>query len=360
MMQTSVLVALSGGMDSAATVLLLQEQARFGRIEGLYLDLTGSAPERERALQTAELLGIRLHIEPAGELFRREVIDYVVAEHKRCATPGPCSRCNPAVKWRLLAHAADRHAIGLLATGHYVRTLPGDGAGRQACFWRGVDPIKDQSYYLWGVPPELVARAVTPLGEYTKAGVRQLLVERGLGELAGRQESMGVCFLQGGEYSDFLRNELEMTPGRVVELESGRVIGRHDGAPLYTVGQKRGFMLDDGLSGLPYAVVRTEAATNRLYVSTDPEQLYTDRIVLNDWYIGDWAELQAHAQEDLYVMIRGLGRNPTAAGGRATRLPGGLLEVELRHDRFWAPCPGQPAALYTHHNQRLAGGGIIV
>lgn len=355
----SVLVGLSGGMDSAAAVLLLRDEMGFERIEGLYLDMTGDLAERHRAEQTAERLGIELHVEPLEELFRQEVIEFLLHQHRMGMTPGPCTRCNPAVKWRILGEAADRLGFEALATGHYVRVTRRDEDGL-AYFMRGADPVKDQSYYLWGIPQELIRRAVMPLGNYTKEEVRRLLKKRyDLGDVAERRESMGVCFLKDSGYSDFLKSNLKMAIGEVLEEESGDVVGKHEGYPLYTLGQKRGFKLFPEFEERGFAVVRVDARENKVYVSDDPQWLHSRTILLKDWQVMNPDELIAKGEVDLSVMVRGLGRNPQWAGCRVKFLSDALLQLELLHDSAWAVAPGQPCALYLDGNQRLVGGGII-
>lgn len=345
-----VLVALSGGLDSAAVVLLLREAGY--RPRALFLDMLDSPAARRAAAGTAEMLGVELIVEPCADRFRTEIIDHLLAEHTAGRTPAPCSRCNPRIKWRLLAGAADRLGIHYIATGHYVRTvLHEDG---HFYFRRGIDPAKDQSYYLWDVPEHLIERAVLPLGDYTKAEVRHILMERyGLAELAERKESMGVCFLRAQKYSDFLHSRLPTDlcqPGDVVTL-SGEIVGRHEGYPLYTAAQKRGFSLFEPAS---YAVVGIDVARNRVIVGPD-EALHYRTLLLKEWRAVAWTELQAHAQE-MRVLVRGIGRNPDG-GCRIKMQDDGRLEVSLLKDTAWAVMPGQPVVFYL--DNRVVGGGIL-
>ena len=344
-----ILVALSGGLDSAAVVLLLREAGY--RPRALFLDMLDSPAARRAAADTAEMLGVELIVEPCADCFQTEIIDYVLTEHTEGRTPAPCSRCNPRIKWRLLAGAADRLGIHYIATGHYVRTvLHKDG---HFYFQRGIDPAKDQSYYLWDVPEHLIGRAVLPLGNYTKTEVRHILMERyGLAELAGRKESMGVCFLGGLSYGEFLQTQLNghVRPGEVV-TQAGDIVGRHGGYPLYTAAQKRGFSLFEPAS---YAVVGIDAARNRVIVGPD-EALHYRALLLKEWRAVSWTELQEHAQQ-VRVMVRGIGRNPDG-GCRIKMLADGRLEVSLLKDTAWAVMPGQPVVFYL--DDRVVGGGIL-
>lgn len=344
-----VLVALSGGLDSAAVVLFLREAGY--RPRALFLDMLGSADARQRAIDTARTLDVELTIEPCADLFRIEIIDYLLAEHAAGRTPAPCSRCNPRIKWRLLADAADRFGIHYLATGHYVRTTT---YGGHSYFRRGADPAKDQSYYLWDVPEPLIRRALTPLGDYTKTEVRRILQQRyGLTELAGRRESMGVCFLGDLSYAEFLRSRLPLQPGEVV-LQSGEVVGEHDGFPLYTAGQKRGFQLFGTAPHSEASVTGVDAARNRIVVGPD-EALYSRTLLLKEWRTASLHELQERADE-VRIMVRGIGRNP-AGGCRLFTEPAGRLRVTLLEERAWAAMPGQPVVFYL--DDRVVGGGVL-
>lgn len=360
MANEKILVALSGGLDSAAAVLLLREQGY--EPYGLYLDLTGDPAGRRKAQETARQLRLSLQVELLDELFRREIVEDLLAQHRAGRTPAPCSRCNPRIKWKVLGEVADRMGIEKIATGHYVRTIRTEFGGVESVsFRRGIDPAKDQSYYLWDVPESLVRRAVIPLGERTKTEVRTWMKKNhGLTEIADQRESMGVCFLKGEKYADFLKTHLDFAPGEVLERETGQVIGRHEGYALYTVGQKRGFTVD-APSG-PYTVVATDSIRNEVVVSNDPEALYAREIYLADWRIGNRDELLERAERELAVMVRGLGRNPQRPGARIEFLSAPengqtLLKVTLLNDKAWAVCPGQPCAFYLR--DRLVGGGIV-
>lgn len=347
-----ILVALSGGLDSAAAVLFLREAGY--RPRALFLDMLDSEQACRQAAEAADALGVELIVEPCADQFRQEVIDYVLAGHATGSTPAPCSRCNPRIKWRLLAEAADRLGIFHIATGHYVRTIRHNNG--YFYFRRGIDPAKDQSYYLWDVPESLIRRAVLPLGNYTKAEVRAILKEKyGLTGLAQRRESMGVCFLGCSSYGDFLRTHLPeelLRAGEVVDL-SGKIIGRHEGCPLYTAGQKRGFTLfDDIHKGV--AVVGVDIKRTRVIAGPD-EALYRRELILKEWRAVCPEELLDRS-DDLRIMIRGIGRNPEG-GCRLQVLNDRRLHITLRQDKAWAPMPGQPAVFYL--DDRVVGGGIL-
>lgn len=350
MPHSDILVALSGGLDSAAVVLLLRRQGY--NPAGLYIDMLGSSSERERAETTAARLGIDLTIEDVHAEFQQQIVQHLLSQHDLGVTPAPCSRCNPLIKWSVLARVADRLGIEHIATGHYVKVVR---HGARCHFARGVDPSKDQSYYLWGVNETLRRRAVTPLGDYTKAEVRAMLAEWGYSEISARRESMGVCFLGGVGYGDFLRRNLQLTPGEVCDID-GNAVGEHQGYQLYTIGQRRGF--DTAVAG---SVIGVEPALNRVIVGSD-QQLLSSTLWLHDWIfepnepIGptEAAEI-ASSEDNVTVMVRGVGRNPK--GTARVEVDGDSLVVRLLHDTAWAAAAGQPVALYV--GECVVGGGIL-
>lgn len=353
---TEVLVAWSGGIDSATAAELLREAGY--RPRALFLDMLDAAPARERAREMAERMGIPLTIEPCHELFRREIIDYTLAEHVAGRTPAPCSRCNPRIKWRLLAETADRMGIRHIATGHYARTATLDG---HVCFRRGADEAKDQSYYLWDVPEEIVSRAILPLGGYTKQAVKAGMARR-YTSLPTDRESMGVCFTGDSNYEDFLRRHLPvgcLTSGEAVDWRTGAAVGRHEGYGLYTAGQKRGISpiasaLNKG--GKPMRVVSLDPSRNRVVVSTEEEALSRRTVWLTAWRTVVAPSMLSRHADELEIRVRGIGRNPQK-GARITVEPDGRMRIDLLNDSVWAPMPGQPAVFYL--NDCVVGGGIL-
>lgn len=348
MNRKQVLVALSGGMDSAAVVTLLREAGYEPR--ALYLDMLDSESERLKAVHTAKRLAVDLTIESVSELFRREIVDHLLSEHTRGVTPAPCSRCNPMIKWSTTASVADRMGIYHIATGHYVRIKEREG---HKYFQRGIDPTKDQSYYLWGVPEHIRHRAITPLGGYTKAEIRNRMSLLGYSEIASQRESMGVCFLDGCGYNEFLHRRLNPSQGDVC-LWDGRVVGVHDGYELYTIGQRRGYKLlsdwKEQLAG--HAVVRIDADTNSLIIGA-ADQLLSSVLWLENWLLDE----MYMAATPLSVMVRGIGRNPQKSA--CATIENDLLRIDLGTDNSaWAAAKGQPVAIYFE--DIVVGGGILL
>ena len=243
-----VLLGFSGGIDSFAAVGLLQ--AAGYHVTALTLDMRGDSALLEKARLRAGALGIPWRMRSVRERFEREVVDYFTDSYFRGRTPAPCTRCNSRIKWPCLAAEADALGIRYIATGHYFRIT---SAGGKRYVTRAADNRKDQSYYLWDLPQEVLDRVLTPMGTVIKRNIVE--------ELADRRESMGVCFLEGRPCRDFLRSRDKteaLRPGPIID-SAGHRLGTHDGAALYTIGQKKGLDLPPG-----WAVVAIDTAANRI------------------------------------------------------------------------------------------------
>lgn len=335
MNREKILVALSGGIDSAATVLMLREEGF--EVEGLYIDMLGSAEARNQASNVARRLAIKLHVENITEEFNRKIITHTLNEHTSGRTPSPCAICNPLIKWEVTQRVADRLGIWKFATGHYVRVI-------DSAVYKGVDPAKDQSYYLWGVAPKTLSRAITPLGSLTKREVRDYLhAHDGFVDLALAGESMSICFIGRTPYNEFLARNLDVKAGETVD-QSGNVVGTHGGYQLYTIGQKRGFTGGG-------AVIAVDVERNRIVTSAEPRILYTDTILLRDWVIH-------HHARRLHIKVRGIGRNPQSEVVGLEQPDDGTLRITLAEPDAWAVAQGQPVVLYA--GDRVIGGGIAI
>lgn len=344
-MKPVVIVGLSGGLDSFAAALLLKREGF--RIIGLNLSLW-----KRNVLSETEELCRRLDIEPmtydGRELFRQQVVLPFVSQYLAGRTPNPCALCNNTVKWRLLSDAADQSGAGYIATGHYVRIKPW---GKHYYVWKGIDPRKDQSYFLWGVGEEVLRRAYTPLGEYTKAEIRALAMREGYEDMARKRESMGICFLEGKDYREFIFRQCGKKgipqAGNIVD-RNGNALGRHTGLLNYTIGQTRDMPLIDGKRGY---VAAMDYEKNTIEADIR-EGLYTEWLYLENLRFIDPEEWAA---EDIEIKIRGIGLNP-AGFVRISPEGGKKWKVRLASPA-WAVAPGQPAAFYR--GERLIGGGTV-
>jgi tRNA-uridine 2-sulfurtransferase len=349
-MQKKVLVAISGGIDSAVAAHKLKEQGYC--VTGLHLNLTGSeVPETKLCLDViSERLGIEILKFDARQLFCEEVIGYFTRMHLAGMTPSPCAHCNPFVKWKLLQQLAEKSGIAHVATGHYIRIVKENGLQR---IFRATDRTKDQSYYLWNLDQSGLHQALAPLGCCTKKHVYSEARKLELDLLTKKSESSGLCFSEGKSIEAMLMKYCpglseRITSGEIVD-RTGKVIGEHKGYFFYTIGQKRGLNIGGNEK---LCVVQIEPEKNRL-VADRWESLYSRKFCITESHFFNPDEL--HQKADLQVMIRGFGLNPTGFC-RLSKIRDDRYEVQL-DEPAWAPAPGQPAVFYLA--DKLAGGGII-
>lgn len=334
MRDKKVLLGFSGGIDSSRAAELLRAGG-YG-VTALYMDMYGDRVQLEHARERARELGLPFRCADLRERFRRDVVGYFVSEYLAGRTPAPCTVCNRDIKWAVLRETALQEGFAHIATGHYFNIEEHNGRLYVAA---AADPVKDQSYYLWPLDGPTLSMALTPMGGQIKREVK-----RSMASAAGR-ESMGICFLRGRGYAEFLRTECgdRIRGGEITDRE-GCVVGRHDGIPYYTVGQKR---------GLPagYCVTAIDAAGNRLVAGPDAD-LYHRNLVISGCNMVDMDE--ALSSEDVTVRIRGIGRNPEGPCTITTHPRG--IHIHLS-DPAWAPAAGQPVAIYI--GNRLIGGGFL-
>jgi len=352
-----VVVGMSGGVDSSVAAALLQEQgwdvigANLRLWRGQRCSGTPGPPGEESAAANAraacQALGIPFFEIDEQEEFGRQVVDCFVSEYRHGRTPNPCVLCNERVKvGRLLAHAEQWDAQ-YVATGHYARIEIAPDGGR-ASLKRGVDPQKDQSYFLFSLRQEQLVRCLTPLGHWSKSEVRREAARRGL-PTASRAASMDICFVPGGDYRRFLTEEagVEGIPGDMVDREE-RVLGRHRGIEFYTIGQRRGL-------GVPAAhrwyVVGLDPEQNRVVLGR-AEELYRSEFVIErcNWIAFDAPPVRLDATARIRSQHAGTPATVAAVGeGRA--------QVRL-HVPQRAVTPGQAAVFYQ--GDAVLGGGWIV
>lgn len=302
----------------------------------LTIDTIGDVEMMRKAKESALRLGVEWMSYDATELFRREVIDYFTREYTEGRTPAPCTRCNTHIKWRVLKEVADSLGLEHIATGHYFNIEERDGRWYVA---KGIDPQKDQSYYLWGLSQEVLRRAIVPMGRHIKSEVKRAFEDK--------SESMGICFLQGMRYADFLVKEgVEMKQGDICTVY-GRRVGRHSGIACYTIGQRRGEGIPEGLR-----VVEVNSEGNRIVVGENA-LLNKHKLYVEQCNIVSREELLSAS--DITIKIRGIGRNPELP---VTVEPHGEGYAIKTKDAAWAPAKGQPLVFYR--DNLVIGGGIVV
>ncbi len=338
-----VYVGMSGGVDSSLTAALLKEQGH--DVTGVYMknwteDLPGMrcpwADDLADAKRVAVQLGIDLKVYDFETEYKQKVVDYMVEEYKLGRTPNPDIMCNQEVKFKLFLETALEDGAEMIATGHYARV-------DNARLLRAKDDNKDQTYFLYRVTGEALARTLFPLGGYTKPEVREMAEERGL-YTAGKKDSQGICFVGQIGVKDFLSQYVSTEPGDVIDKQNGKVVGRHEGAIFYTLGQRHGLGLG---GGLPYYVVGKDMDKNEVYVTRDlnDETLWRKAIALSSVH---WIN-EMPADGECQIRVRHRAPLVTA------HLQGSTLQLD---EPQRAITPGQSVVIYS--GEVCLGGGIVV
>lgn len=363
-MKKKVLVGMSGGIDSSSVCLMLKDKGY--EVIGITMrvwDLPQhfSEPGQEQpnhvmqARELAERLGIEHYVADERASFKDVVVRNFIDEYLNGRTPNPCVMCNPTFKFRMLMEWADRLGCDYIATGHYVQKVEQDGSVYLKC---GADTKKDQSYFLWRLSQEVLRRCIFPLGDTTKDKVRAYLTEKGFEAKARGGESMEVCFIPG-DYREFLKEQLpdleqKVGPGDFVD-EQGHKLGRHQGFPFYTVGQRKGL----GIAlGKPAFVLKINPQKNTVMLG-DADRLMTEYMLVVQ---PNWVNADALPAEGLAVRIRYRSKPIPCTLKKVNRLweekdaKGDLYLVHF-HEPASAVTPGQSAVFYV--DDLVVGGGYI-
>lgn len=332
-MSRSVVLGFSGGIDSCTAAERLRDEGY--RVVALTINTTNDQKLLETAKAKAQEIGVEWLEYNATERFRREIIDYFISSYANGHTPAPCTLCNTRIKWPILCEVADKLGIHHVATGHYLDIVERDG---HLYIARALDNNKDQSYYLWGVDEETLRRMLTPMRQVLKSDIRE--------NFTNKKESMGICFLNGAHYTDFLSSQgAALTSGDIINNKS-EVVGQHNGISRYTIGQRRGVGIPEGMR-----IVGLDAEHNRLIVG-DNSELYKQKLYITNCRITNPEELLS--ADDITIMIRGIGRNPERPVKVERHSDGYCVTCD---DAAWAPAIGQPLVFYR--NNLVIGGGII-
>ncbi|MGH7453767.1 MAG: tRNA 2-thiouridine(34) synthase MnmA [bacterium] len=358
----SVVVAMSGGVDSSVAAALLHEHGY--RVVGITLNLwdyhaSGGNVNLESgccsidtmadARAVCHKLGVPHYVSDFREIFDRSVQQNFIDEYFTGRTPNPCVRCNTFIKWGALLQQTEDIGASFLATGHYGRTRF-NAATKRWDLMRAADEQKDQSYALWGVRQEALARTIFPLGELTKPEVREIARSLGL-KTAEKKESQEICFIPDNDYRRYLRERAPETVAKIGAGEfvdvNGQRVGTHEGFPFYTVGQRKGL----GLAlGRPIFISAIDADSNTIVVGDDEDLRHSDFLATSV----NWGAL--HCPPDgtpISCKIR----------YRDSGTPAILLEAGPHriHVHFESPqraiTPGQSAVFYD--GEVVVGGGVI-
>jgi len=337
---TKIFVGLSGGVDSAVTAALLQRAGASVTgvfIKGWYpegLPCTWAADRRD-AMRVAAHLHIPFVTLDASKEYKQGVIDYLLREYRNGRTPNPDIMCNKEVKFGAFFDFAMKNGADYIATGHYARVTHEEDASLK----RGVDPKKDQSYFLWAIRPEALQKTLFPLGGFEKPHVRKLAQEFSL-PVKEKADSQGICFLGSISVDDFLRNEFGTRTGKIVSTE-GVEVGEHDSVLLSTIGQR--ISAPNG----PWYVVRKDIEKNELIVSHEHGEKSSEAIGLENvnWFKEPKSDETLIAQYRYHgPMIMG-----TYDAARAVFQPSAPMDE--------VPASGQSLVLYQ--GDVCSGGGII-
>ena len=359
-MMKKVLLAMSGGIDSSVSAMLLKESQYF--IEGVtfraYDSISKACMEKEtgccsvnsifEAKHLAETLGFEHSIIDTRNLFQETIIKDFIEQYLTGYTPNPCVLCNKIIKWGELFKLLDQRGFDYLATGHYARI--GEENGR-FFLRRGVDLYKDQSYFLWQLSQENLQKTIFPLGELTKPQVREIANVRDFKSIAAKRESQEICFIENDDYRSFLRNMVSDIDGKIGEGDfinkEGKVLGKHKGYPFYTIGQRKGLII---ALGKPAYVTDLDANTNTITLG-DREDLMQKELWIDN--------INLMKYENLFNPIKALCKIRYNSAGEMATVQQVDDKIKIVFDTpAFAITPGQSAVIYENDN--IIAGGIIL
>ncbi len=355
-----VLVAMSGGIDSSVTALLLHEEGY--EVIGVTMktwDYASSGGNRKTTgccslddINDARILavnyGFHHMIIDIREEFGDYIIDNFVDEYVAGRTPNPCVLCNTHIKWDALLRRADQLGCEFIATGHYANVREENG---RYVISKGKDENKDQSYVLWGLKQEALARTKFPLGKFTKTEIRQMALDRGHTELAKKSESYEICFVPDNDYRGFLKRKVDGLEERVaggdfIDLH-GNILGKHEGYPFYTIGQRKGLGI---AMGEPMYVIRINPSDNTVVLGKK-EDLKRAQMKVRRPNLIKYDNLPQETEVLTKVRYKDKG-----AMSQLSINPAGEITVDFFHE-VQGIAPGQSAVFYEGND--LLGGGFI-
>jgi len=355
-----VLVAMSGGVDSSVAAMLLHEQGY--EVIGItmkvwdYASSGGSAKETgccsldsiNDARYMAVEMGFPHYILDLREEFEKCVISDFISEYKKARTPNPCVLCNTHIKWEALLKKADMLDCEYIVTGHYAFI---NQLNDRYYISKGKDVKKDQSYVLWGLTQESLSRTMLPLGNFSKAEIKDMAAKSGFDNLAKKSESYEICFIPDNDYRGFLKRKIadydQLFPTGNFVLKDGKVVGQHNGLPFYTIGQRKG--LDVAL-GVPHYVVELRQDTNEIVLG-ERDDLLSGSMLLSGVNMQKYARVLDGMEASVKVRYHDAGTDARLFLNDDQRIN------VVFNQPVSAITPGQSAVFYEGND--LIGGGFI-
>ncbi len=356
-----VLVAMSGGIDSTVAAVMLKEQGY--EVIGITMktwDYQNSGGNKKEtgccsldSINDARAIavehGIHHFILDIRDEFGDFVIDNFVEEYIAGRTPNPCVLCNTHIKWQALLKRADKLECEFIATGHYAKSRIEDG---RYIVSKGTDENKDQSYVLWGLSQESLARTMLPLGKFRKTEIKQMALDWGYDELVKKSESYEICFIPDNDYRSFLKRKVdgleEKVDGGNFVFIDGTVVGKHRGYPFYTIGQRKGLEI---AMGRPVYVIEIDAQKNIVYLG-DEEHLQRRGMMVHNVNLQKYGEVKDGLEVITKIRYKDEGAFSTMYAGE-----NGEVKTVFEHG-VMAIAPGQSAVWYE--GEDVLGGGNIL
>ncbi len=357
MTKRRVLIAMSGGLDSSVAALLLKQEGY--DLIGVtmkvwdYEDSGVNAPESgccnldaiNDARNVAVKIGFPHYVIDFRKPFNNIVIQDFLNEYQLGRTPNPCILCNTYIKWEALLQKANELDCDFIATGHYAQIRM---ENQRYVLSKGVDEQKDQSYMLWGLTQENLARTLFPLGGYRKSAIREMATKAGYEKIAKKRESYDICFIPNGDYREFIKNKInnydESFPlGDFVDV-NGKILGKHKGYPFYTVGQRKGLEI---ALGVPAYVKQIDVTTNRVVLAFKNE-LFSKKMVVKKYNIIKFENISNGMEAIVKIRYRDKGT------------PAKIFQIDnsievVFNEPVAAVAPGQSAVAYINNDVLLGG-----
>ena len=348
-----IAVLVSGGVDSSVALALLKDQGH--ELVAFYLKIwledelayLGSCPweqDLEFVKGVCDKLDVPLQVVSMQQKYHEQVVAYMLKEIKQGRTPNPDILCNQHIKFGAFYESID-DSFDYVATGHYAQV---EHTETGSILKKGKDPVKYQTYFLALLSQKQLSRALFPVGQYEKYEVRELAQKYDL-PTQSRKDSQGICFLGKFEFSDFLKAHLGTRVGDIVEFESGKILGQHNGFWFYTIGQRQGL----GLSGGPWYVVSKDPVKNNVFISRNYTEIDTYKSGMKVG-IFHWINTVLTGRHELDVRFR---HGPAVHPAVVTIHDDGSVTIELKQESKQGIATGQFAVLYN--GDVCLGGGII-